>query len=641
MGSTKTGAAPAGRPELNHTLEVRAAQIELLYRQAPSALIATLVNAGILALVLRKEIATPRLAGWFLAVAVLVLGRTWQRRRYFMAHPSPADSLRWGRRYLFGVAVNGVLWGYAGFFFFTADGYAHQLFLAFVLGGMAAGAVSTLAPLRGAYLAFLVPALLPYMVRLLIYGGELHLAMAAMVVLFIAMMWMIAGRLHASLEESLRLRFENVDLLQDLTQARDRQERANVELAAEIAEKHGAQRALQASYAELERRVRERTLELAKSEEALREAGRRKDEFLAMLGHELRNPLAPIRNAVEVLRKPGVPDSVLQWSRDVIDRQVNHLARLVDDLLDVSRIIQGKISLHATLLDLAAVIEQAVEASRPLIEGRRHELAVSLPEGPLHVKGDLVRLAQIVSNLLNNAAKYTDTGGRIRLEVEVSENWVVITVRDNGVGIPASLLPQVFDLFIQADQSLARAQGGLGIGLTLVKRLVEMHGGRVEAQSAGPGQGSEFRVWLPRSAAPPAPSGGAASDRIGAAGPKLRVLVVDDNRDVATSLAVVLRLEGHTVDLAFDGPTALDKAEAFRPEAVLLDIGMPGMDGYQVARELRNREATRRAIILAVTGYGQPEDRDCSKNAGFDGHLAKPVDPKVLLGMLSGRKAAA
>jgi signal transduction histidine kinase len=478
--------------------EVRAAQIKLLYEQAPSAFIAIIINAAIIVTVLWGPVPKPLLMGWFLASLLVLFARIGLRRSYLLNSPTTAESLRWGRRFVFGVAVNGMLWGFAGFFFFVEQSYVYQLLLAFVLAGMASGAIGTLSPVRDAYLAFLVPALLPYLARLVSAGGKVHLAMGGMLLLYIAMMGMISRRLHASVAESLRLRFANLDLLDDLRRARDKQERINEELAAQIAEKQRAQHALQRANEELEQRVRERTEKLAQSEEALRSANRRKDEFLAMLGHELRNPLAPIRNAVQIMRRPDVPESLRERSRDIIDRQVDHLARLVDDLLDVSRIVQGKISLHTAPLDLATVVEQAVEASRPLIEARHHQLSVRLPGEPVRVNGDSVRLAQVVSNLLNNAAKYTDPGGRIRLETEACEHWAGIRIRDNGVGIPAALLPHVFDLFTQADHSLARTQGGLGIGLTLVKRLVEMHGGRVEARSGGPGQGSEFEVWLPR-----------------------------------------------------------------------------------------------------------------------------------------------
>ena len=598
--------------EFDHAEEIRAAQVKVLHEQAPSALTATITNAVILVAVLWREVPHSFLIGWLIAVVLVSAVRYLEVRAFLRAEAATA-SPRWGNQYLYGVALNGVLWGFASFFFFTPSSYVHQVFLAFVLVGMVSGGVATLSPLRGAYLVFLVPALFPYGVRLVSAGDELHLAMAGMLVIYVAMMAMIAHRLNATVAESLRLRFDNVDLLRDLTQAKER---------------------LQTAYAEMERRVQERTEELAQSEEALRDADRRKDEFLAMLGHELRNPLAPIRNALQIMNRPGTPDSTAQWARQLIDRQVDHLTRLVDDLLDVSRIVRGKVSLQETVLDIAKVVEQAVEANRPLIEARRHQLSVVIPKYPLWVRGDSVRLAQAISNLLNNAAKYTDSGGNIHLSVEASEDWITVRVRDNGVGIPANLLPRVFDLFTQADQSLGRTQGGLGIGLTLTKRLIEMHGGRVEARSEGLGCGSEFTAQLPRHLAAAEPEMHVPPSAMAQWETPLRVLVVDDNEDAADTLACLMRLEGHTAEVAFDGATALSMAAQFQPQVVLLDIGMPGIDGYQVVRELRAREATKSAIIVALTGYGQPSDRQRAKAAGFDDHLTKPIDSSVLMALL-------
>jgi signal transduction histidine kinase/CheY-like chemotaxis protein len=379
-------------------------------------------------------------------------------------------------------------------------------------------------------------------------------------------------------------------------------------------------------------------LENAQLLEALRQADRRKDEFLAMLAHELRNPLAPMRNALEIIRLRG-PERRLavRASWDMVERQVEHLSRLVDDLLDVARITRGKINLEKEPVALAEVVRRAVETSRPLIEGRRHRLEVRLPDEPLHVIGDLTRLAQVLLNLLNNAAKYTEEGGQITLTVEraaADPGAVVLRVRDTGVGIPPEVLPKVFDLFTQASRTLDRAQGGLGIGLTLVRRLVEMHGGSVRASSAGPGKGSEFVVRLPLFFGPlPAPAHGNGSGEHPAAGH--RILVVDDNRDSASSLAVLLRLSGHEVVTAHDGAAALEKAEHFRPQLALLDIGLPGMDGYELARRLRQLPGLRQVRLAALTGYGSEEDRRRSRAAGFDHHLVKPVEREALLVLLA------
>jgi PAS domain S-box-containing protein len=372
------------------------------------------------------------------------------------------------------------------------------------------------------------------------------------------------------------------------------------------------------------------------AEQALIEADRRKDEFLAMLAHELRNPLAPIRNAAQLFQRIGPPDPKLRWAREVIDRQVEHLVRLVDDLLDVSRITEGKVTLKKEKIDLIDVISRALETSRPLIETRNHCLMVSLAERPLRLEGDLTRLTQVVANLLNNAAKFTPEGGQIWLTAEADGHEVVVRVRDSGEGIPHDLLPHVFDLFRQADHSLARSQGGLGIGLTLVRRLLEMHGGKIEVSSAGPGQGSEFVIRLPALTDAAEALAASAEPESAVRQPACsRVLVVDDNLDSAESLALLLGIHGHQVSLAYNGPEALEVARSFRPEVVVLDIGLPGMDGYEVARHLRGERQTENVMLIALTGYGQSEDRQRSKQAGFDHHLVKPVDPDVLQTLIS------
>jgi signal transduction histidine kinase len=362
----------------------------------------------------------------------------------------------------------------------------------------------------------------------------------------------------------------------------------------------------------------------------IQEADRRKDEFLAMLAHELRNPLAPIRNAVECLRLVGLPDAGLARTRDIIDRQLTHLNRLVDDLLDVSRITRGKIRLQFESLDLATVVVSAVESTRSLIESREHEFKLSMPPEPIPVKADPARLSQVFSNLLNNAAKYTDNGGQIWLTVEREGNQAVIRIRDTGAGIPSDMLPHIFEPFIQLNHSLDRSQGGLGIGLTLVRDLIEMHGGSVEALSGGPGQGSEFIVRLAVLVDPPtgAPATGSRCSPMPCA--TSRILVVDDSVDAANSLAMVLRLEGHDVRTAHDGHSALEAAHAIPPEIVLLDIGLPNMDGYEVARRLREHRGKDQMLVVAITGYGREEDRLRSELAGFDHHLVKPIDFDVL-----------
>jgi PAS domain S-box-containing protein len=382
-------------------------------------------------------------------------------------------------------------------------------------------------------------------------------------------------------------------------------------------------------------------IENARLYAAMQEADRRKDEFLAMLAHELRNPLAPIRNALHVMKQPGASALLLRQVREMAERQAQHMGRLLDDLLDVSRISRGRIELRKELVDVAAVVHRTIEAVRPLLEERRHEVEVALPPGPLRVEADPTRLEQILMNLLNNAAKYTDPGGHIRVSAERDGGEVVLRVRDTGIGIAADMLPKVFDLFVQAERRLDRAQGGVGIGLTLVKRLTELHGGRVEAHSEGPGRGSEFVVRLPAAAEQDRGGEPPAGQRPEDATPhRRRVLVVDDNTDAADSLALLLRLAGQDVRAAYDGPSALALAGEFRPELVFLDIGMPGMDGYEVARRLRQQPGVDGLTLVALTGWGQEEDRDRSREAGFDLHLIKPVEPGALDRLLAAQGTA-
>src|SRR5512135_1989583 len=355
-----------------------------------------------------------------------------------------------------------------------------------------------------------------------------------------------------------------------------------------------------------------------------------KNEFLAMLAHELRNPLAAIRNAVTLAARSGMRED-LEWSRDVTARQVKNFAHLIDDLLDVSRITQGKIQLRKEVVEAGPVLRHAVEAVRPLVEERKHELLLSFTSPDLRIEADTTRLEQMVVNLLTNAAKYTPSGGRIRLIAGIEGAEFVCRVRDNGVGISPELLPRMFELFAQADRSLARSEGGLGIGLTLVRSLAELHGGTVTATSEGPDQGSEFVLRLPAAASPAAPGDGLprGPDKTPRRG--LRILVVDDNEDTAHGMARLLRLTGHTVWVAHNGPDALARGREHTPEVVVLDIGLPGMDGYEVADLLRKEDCCESAVIIAVSGYGQEQARGRSGAAGFDHHLVKPVDFEELL----------
>jgi PAS domain S-box-containing protein len=363
------------------------------------------------------------------------------------------------------------------------------------------------------------------------------------------------------------------------------------------------------------------------------EADHRKDEFLAMLAHELRNPLASISSALQLFGRLET-ERELEWAKDVVQRHVKHLARLIDDLLDISRITRGKISLRKEPVNLSPIVSSAVEVVRPLVEERKHELGVSLT-GTLRLEADPLRLEQILVNLLTNGAKYTEAGGNIGLSALHEGPDIVIRIRDTGVGISPELLPRVFDLFVQGDRTMARSEGGLGIGLALVKSLVELHGGRVAARSEGVGKGTEFEVRLPsmRVGDPTTTKPGKTLEQV--SGQSFRVLVVDDNADTAWGVSKLLTLLGHQVRMAHDGPTAISVAQSYKPEVVLLDIGLPGMDGYAVTKQLRQESSCDGAVIVAVSGYGQEEDRRRSREAGFDRHLVKPVDYDALLSVFA------
>jgi len=369
----------------------------------------------------------------------------------------------------------------------------------------------------------------------------------------------------------------------------------------------------------------------------LAEGDRRKDEFLAMLAHELRNPLSPVRNGLQVLQVKYGNEPEVNRLAEMMNRQVGQLARLVDDLLDVSRITRGKVNLRREKVDLRTIVNQAVEASRPLIDSRRHELSVESLADPILLNADPSRLTQVVGNLLNNAAKYTDEGGQIGLHVFREGDQAVVRVRDTGVGISSEMLPQVFDLFTQIDRTVDRSQGGLGVGLTLVRSLVELHAGTVHVSSPGAGRGSEFVIRLP---VLPSTTSVDSEIRVVPQSPRVpsksqRILIVDDNADAADSLAMILRLSGHQVWTAYRGSTALEVAETQRPDVILLDIGLPGMDGYEVARRLRRNPDMSGIALVALTGYGHEDDRRKTRDVGFDQHLVKPVDPVELMGLLS------
>jgi len=385
-------------------------------------------------------------------------------------------------------------------------------------------------------------------------------------------------------------------------------------------------------------RARERQYQIRRQLSELRDADQRKDEFLATLGHELRNPLSPLLTCVELLKRSALTDSVAERAVAVMQRQAGHLVRLVDDLLEVSRITRGLIEVQHEPVDLADIVAAAVETSRPVIEASQHRLVVDIPEEPLTVLGDSVRLTQVFANLLNNAAKYTDPGGSIQVAVRRTRHTAFITVRDNGIGIDRDHLASVFDMFTQVSRSDRRTQGGLGIGLTLVRSLAALHGGSVTASSEGRGSGSTFEVRLPLIAVRRDPQA-VHPDHKGFA--NLRVLVVDDNRDATDTLQTLLQSLGATVIAASSGREAIEQFERFEPDAVLLDIGMPGMDGYEVARRIRAMPAGGTTQLIALTGWGQQEDVRRSFEAGFNHHLVKPLDIDKLWEVIRGARQAA
>ena len=379
--------------------------------------------------------------------------------------------------------------------------------------------------------------------------------------------------------------------------------------------------------------------ERQRAEEALREADGRKTQFLAMLAHELRNPLAPIRNAVEILRRSGGDEQKMKPVTEMMQRQVGQMVRLVDDLLDVSRISRGKIELRREPVELASVVYHAVEAIRPVCASMDHELTVTLPPEPTYLNADPTRLTQVVGNLLNNACKFTEKGGHIRLTVERQGTQVLVRVQDTGIGIAAEQLPRIFEMFVQADTSLERSRDGLGLGLTLVKNLVEMHDGSVVGSSAGVGQGSEFVVRLPLLSGPPPPQAREPYDAEPDAMVQRRILLVDDNRDSADSLAMLLKVMGHEVRIAHDGLEAVEGAATFQPHVILLDIGLPRLNGYEAARRIREQQRHKDLTLVALTGFGQDEDRRRAEEAGFDAHMVKPVDFAALAKLLAASRA--
>ena len=586
-------------------LQVQSAETRLLYENASTGIVVTVVIASLLAYAQWGAISPFVIAVWLIYMLLVSAARFGLAQGYWRRSPKDTESGRWNLAFVVGAAAAAAGWGAAAILLYSPARPMNETFLVFVVGGVMLGGASLLAARPEAFLTFLLPPGLLTAFRLAVVGDEGHLMMGFLAALFTAATVASTWRFHRMIESSLELRFDNDELIERLQTAKDHAEALN---------------------RELEFRVSDRTAELVKADQ-------RKDEFLATLAHELRNPLAPIRFALENL-KPGSPPASAAHAREVIDRQVRQLVRLVDDLLDVSRITANKIHLRRGPHELARLMATAVESITPLATAAEQQLDVRPPSTPIAVEGDGARLVQIFANVLSNAVKFTPRGGQIWFTADRQSTEAVVRIRDTGIGIAPADLPAVFDMFQQAQPILERSAGGLGIGLTLARRLVEMHEGHITISSPGPGRGTEVEIRLPIAsvqavtaiAAEPAP-----------VTPKrnLRVLIVEDNLDAAEMLELAVRQLGHVSKVANDGATAITIATQFAPDVVLLDIGLPVMNGYAVARTLREQPDFTNVHIAAVTGWGQEEDRRKAREAGFDSHFTKPLSPAALQDLLT------
>jgi signal transduction histidine kinase/CheY-like chemotaxis protein len=585
--------------------QVRAAQTRLLYRNATTGVLITIAVAFLLAYCQWDVVPHLTVVVWLLYMLLTCLARFLVVRRFWRASPGDDEASQWSMAYSLSAGLSAAGWGAAGIALYPETRSMNEIFLIFVLGGVMLGAASLLAARPEAFLTFLIPTGLLPAIRLASEGDREHLIMALLAGLFTVATLTTTWRFHRTIESSLQLGFENQDLIENLRAAKDQTDALN---------------------RDLELRVSERTNRLV-------EADQRKDEFLATLAHELRNPLAPIRFALEGLKGDTAPGMTTR-AHDVIERQLGQLVRLVDDLLDVSRISADKIHLRRETHVLARLMAIAVESVMPLATAAGHTLEVDLPPPTVQVNGDGTRLVQVFSNVLNNAVKFTPHGGHIWFSAEQASNEAVVRIRDTGIGIAPDVLPRVFEMFKQAAPILERPNGGLGIGLTLARRLVEMHDGRIDIRSPGTGQGTEIEIRLPITTAIDTPP--AVSERLArVAKRRLRVLIVDDNADAAEMLDVLVSHLGHSTRVAHDGAAALSAAAEFLPDVVLLDIGLPVMNGYTVARTLRQRPELNHVHIAAVTGWGQEEDRRKAREAGCDSHFTKPLSPVVLEDLLA------
>jgi PAS domain S-box-containing protein len=719
---------------------VLAEQVRMLYVRAPIAQATVVVNAFVVTWIFWDLVPPARSIAWVAALCAAAAVRMGLVRAYRRRADEPLDATLWARRFVAGALLTGFCWGAAALIFYAPQSPIHGLFLAFVLGGMTAGAASSNASHTPAFLAYAAPALLPMIVRLLMEADPIHGAMAFMLTLFGVAVAGISRSGGRAMEEALQLRFRNEALVEGLTSAQLRLESLNQELEQRVGERTAelehALTALRqseqrlraladsmtplawtarpdgsitwfnrrwyeytgttfeqlaesgchivhdpATLPDVRRRWKEAittgttfemefplrnadgkfrrfltrafplkdsrdnvtqwfgthtdVTELVEAHEALRESDRRKNQFIAVLSHELRNPLAPIRSSLYLLEHASQDSPQFARAREVIDRQTQHLTRLVDDLLDATRISQGKIELRRARIDAREVVRRACDDHRAAFHERDVELRVE-ELGPAWIDADETRIAQVVGNLLHNAVKFSRAGGTVVVRVGTAGDHAEIRVRDDGIGISADLLPRVFEPFVQAYDGLARTAGGLGLGLALVKSLVELHGGSVHARSAGVDRGAEFILTFPLAPAPerapPSPVPVSAPRREPA-----RVLVIEDNLDSARTIADVLALEGHQVQVATDAQSGIAMARELKPDVIVCDIGLPDMDGYELVRTLRADDQLRSTRFIALSGYAQPEDRQRAIEAGFDTHLSKPAAIDTLLALVGAR----
>ena len=586
---------------------MRAAETRLLYENAATGIVVTIVIASLVAYAQSRDISRVPLLIWLFYMLLVSAARHLLVRRYWRASPNTTESDTWNSAFVFGTALAAAGWAAAAFVLYLPARPMNEAFLVFVVGGMMLGGASLLAARPEAFLTFLLPTGLLTALRLAVVGDQAHLMMGFLAALFTAATVATTWRFHRAIESSFRLRFDNDDLIETLQTAKQHTEALN---------------------RDLELRVSDRTARLV-------EADQRKDEFLAMLAHELRNPLAPIRFALESL-KAGTSSASAIRAREVIERQVEQLVRLVDDLLDVSRITANKIHLRREPNELGRLMATAVESIMPLATAAEQRLEVRMPSTPIHVDGDGARLVQAFANILNNAVKFTPHGGQIWFTADELSSEAVVSVRDTGIGIAPEVLPRVFDMFRQAAPILERSAGGLGIGLTLARRLIEMHDGRIAINSPGPGQGTVVEIHLPIAADQSAVAAAVETQAAEvAASRNLRVLIVEDNRDAAVMLELAVSQLGHITGVAHDGTTAVRMAPEFAPDLILLDIGLPVMNGYAVARTLRALPEFATVHIAAITGWGQEDDRRKAREAGFDSHFTKPLALTALEDLLA------